>query len=116
MPCRIVFIAVFLFCLVSDQAHAHSRDAAPGKSLLSKHCGRCHSVDIEGPSPLSGAPPFREIFTRVPLEGLEFELSEGAGSRHTDMPQMQFSTEQIAEIISYLQDIGSESGRSDVAK
>jgi mono/diheme cytochrome c family protein len=73
-----------------------------GKVILQSQCGRCHSIDKIGKSPLGTAPPLRDIFRRYPIERLEFELSEGAGSSHKEMPQIQFSTEQIDKILKYL--------------
>jgi hypothetical protein len=37
-----------------------------------------------------------------PFERLDVELSEGVGSRHPDMPQIQFSPEDITSIYDYL--------------
>lgn len=36
------------------------------------------------------------------MEMLQFDLAEGFGSRHRDMPQIQFSDEQIDAILNYL--------------
>jgi hypothetical protein len=44
------------------------------------------------------------VLSTYPWERLEVELSEGIGSRHKDMPQIQFSIEDIASIYYYLQD------------
>jgi mono/diheme cytochrome c family protein len=73
-----------------------------GRLLLQKSCSRCHSIDATGGSPLAKAPPFREIYLRYPIEQLEYGFAEGMGSRHPGMPQIQFSDEQAAAIISYL--------------
>jgi mono/diheme cytochrome c family protein len=73
-----------------------------GKAVLEKHCARCHSLEKTGVSPLKQAPPLREIYRSYPIARLEFELSEGIGSRHRDMPQIQFSTEEITGILKYL--------------
>lgn len=37
-----------------------------------------------------------------PVERLDFELSEGIGSTHPTMPQIQFTDEQITAIFYYL--------------
>jgi cytochrome c len=76
-----------------------------GKTILQKMCGRCHSIERAGQSPLRNAPTLRDIYRRYPIERLEFELSEGIGSRHKEMPQIQFSSEQIEKILTYLQGI-----------
>ncbi len=73
-----------------------------GKALLDKTCARCHSIAATGDSPLKGAPPLREVYLGKPIEMLEQGLEEGLGSRHPDMPQVQFSAEQAAAILDYL--------------
>lgn len=76
--------------------------ASDGKALLEKNCGRCHSLEATGESPLKGAPPLREVYLRYPIEQLEEGFAEGMGSRHRDMPQIQFSPEQVSGILNYL--------------
>jgi hypothetical protein len=44
----------------------------------------------------------REVYLKYPIDQLESGFAEGMGSRHRDMPQIQFSTEQVAAILSYL--------------
>jgi mono/diheme cytochrome c family protein len=73
-----------------------------GKTILEKHCGRCHSIEPTGPSPLNKAPPLREIYLKYPIEQLESGLAEGMGSRHRKMPQLQFSSEEISAMLNYL--------------
>jgi len=73
-----------------------------GKDLLQHHCGRCHAIDNTGVSTMKNAPPLWEIYRDYPLERLEFELSEGIGSKHKEMPQIQFTSEQISAILTYL--------------
>jgi cytochrome c len=85
-----------------------SGDEISGKALLEKHCSRCHGIEATGGSPLKGAPPLREIYLKYPIEQLEYGFAEGMGSRHREMPQIQFSTEEVSAILSYL---GSITGR-----
>ena len=106
---RYVGIFQLLFCLVLSPlgtldaaAGERSSSRIKGKALLEDYCGRCHAVDSTDESPLKKAPPLREIYRNFPIERLEFELSEGIGSKHQEMPQIQFSTEQIAAILSHL--------------
>lgn len=75
---------------------------ADAKVLLEKNCGRCHAIEATGKSPLGSAPPLRDVYRQYPIEQLAFELSEGMGSRHKEMPQVQFSTEQVEQILDYL--------------
>jgi mono/diheme cytochrome c family protein len=80
-----------------------------GKALLEKNCSRCHSIEAKGDSPLKQAPPLREIYLKYPIEQLEHGFAEGMGSKHREMPQIQFSTEEVSAILNYL---GSITGRA----
>jgi mono/diheme cytochrome c family protein len=83
-------------------ALAVGTDASAGKALLEKNCGRCHSLEATGTSPLPQAPPLREVYLKYPIDQLEEGFAEGMGSRHRDMPQIQFSEDQVAAILNYL--------------
>jgi cytochrome c len=81
---------------------AASEAAGEGKVLLEQNCSRCHAIGEKGDSPLPQAPPFREIYLRYPIQQLEQGFAEGMGSKHRDMPQIQFSDEQVTAILIYL--------------
>jgi mono/diheme cytochrome c family protein len=83
-------------------AAANSGSEIDGKAILEKNCSRCHSIEATGASPLKGAPPLREIYLRYPIEQLEYGFAEGMGSKHREMPQIQFSIEEVSAILSYL--------------
>jgi len=76
--------------------------ASAGKALLEKNCSRCHAIEAKDESPLPQAPPMREVYLKYPIDQLEEGFAEGMGSRHRDMPQIQFSPEQVAAILNYL--------------
>jgi mono/diheme cytochrome c family protein len=87
----------------SEHAQAPAAAAeSDGKAILEHNCGRCHSLEASGESPLSQAPPLREVYLKYPIEQLEYGFAEGMGSRHRGMPQIQFSGDQVAAIIDYL--------------
>jgi cytochrome c len=100
-PIRGVF-ACLLLLMLGAGARAADSSAADGKAILAKNCGRCHSIAATGASPLPQAPPLREVYLRYPIEQLEGGFAEGMGSKHQDMPQIQFSSEQVAAILTYL--------------
>ena len=86
-------------CLLSP---ATAIDAVDGKALLEKNCSRCHAIAPGLESPLKEAPNLWIVLGYYPTERLELELAEGIGSRHREMPQIQFSDEEIMSIYSYL--------------
>ena len=79
--------------------------AADGALLLKNHCARCHSIAATDNSPLTQAPPLREIYLKYPIQQLESGFAEGMGSRHRGMPQIQFSIEEVDAILDYLGNI-----------
>jgi cytochrome c len=91
-----------LLLLTLGASGAESGAEISGKAVLEKNCGRCHSLEAKGASPLPQAPPLREVYLKYPIDQLEEGFAEGMGSRHRDMPQIQFSAEQVAAILNYL--------------
>jgi cytochrome c len=94
--------ACLALLLIGPQAMGAPESASEGKVLLERNCSRCHSIADKGESPLAKAPPLRDIYLRYPIEQLEGGFAEGMGSKHRDMPQIQFSEEQVASILTYL--------------
>ena len=99
---RYALCCLALLSFGASGAIAANTEATEGKALLEKNCGRCHSLEATGASPLPQAPPLREVYLKYPIDQLEQGFAEGMGSRHRDMPQIQFSPEQVAAILSYL--------------
>jgi mono/diheme cytochrome c family protein len=95
-----LYLAVL--ALIASNALATQSDATEGKVLLETNCGRCHSIAATGTSPLPQAPPLREVYLKYPIDQLEEGFAEGMGSRHRNMPQIQFSPDQVAAILNYL--------------
>jgi mono/diheme cytochrome c family protein len=89
---------LFLCCSIPTDA----ADNESGKDLLQRNCGRCHALAPGTLSPLKEAPNLWIVLRSYPTERLEFELAEGIGSRHKDMPQIQFSSDDIYKIEGYL--------------
>jgi mono/diheme cytochrome c family protein len=73
-----------------------------GKVILQEKCGRCHAIEAVGESSLNKAPPMRDIYARFNPRELQAELSEGKVSKHKEMPQIDFSDEDVHAILSYL--------------
>jgi cytochrome c len=91
-------------CAVSTAAGAMDAVStiAGGKATLARHCGRCHALDALSPSPFDKAPPFREVYAKFPAGELRIRLSEGVVSHFKDMPQIDFTDEEITGILDYL--------------
>lgn len=93
--------AGLLVCMPATAADL-SPLATRGKVILQEKCGRCHAIEAAGESPLKNAPPMRDIYGRFNPRELQAELSEGKVSRHKEMPQIDFSDEDVHAILTYL--------------
>ncbi|MGB3865761.1 MAG: cytochrome c [Xanthobacteraceae bacterium] len=94
-----VLAAVVLVAAVSSVDAASVRQ---GQQLAKLYCASCHAIDKVSPSPLTIAPPFRELHNRYPVETLEESLAEGIMTGHPTMPQFQFEPDQIADFLAFL--------------
>lgn len=92
--------AVVLTALL--QSTAHAQRAQRGVVIARTYCVSCHSIDKVSPSPLKGAPPFRDLHKRYPVEGLQEALAEGIVTGHPSMPEFRFDTDQIGDFIAFL--------------
>jgi cytochrome c len=92
---------IFGFLLVGCARPAQSVENG-GQALLESRCGRCHAVGAGSKSPLASAPNLWDTLRSYPADRLDFELGEGIGSRHSAMPQIQFTSEEIAIVQVYL--------------
>jgi len=106
LPILAALIVVALVCFVRPGLAANSNE---GRAILERNCGRCHAVAPGDASPVREAPNLAIVLGSYPGERLELELSEGIGSRHRDMPQIQFSAEEITSIYYYLHGKGPDS-------
>jgi len=98
----IVIGTLLLGASASSEAASSRQSRQKGKILLQENCGRCHAIGAVGASPLKQAPPMRSIYARLSPRELQAELSEGMVSRHREMPQIEFSDEDIDAILAYL--------------
>lgn len=88
-----------------EQEQADPEDLKLGEQLLTRDCASCHAVGRSGVSPHQGAPAFRTLGQRYPVESLEEALGEGIMSGHPDMPEFSFDADQVGAIIDYLKSI-----------
>ena len=83
-------------------ALAAPSDVQRGKAYASRHCARCHAIDLVSNSPLKAAPPFRALHNRYPIESLAESLAEGITTGHPAMPRVELSPDQIHDLLAFL--------------
>jgi len=87
-----------LALLAGPAAAQDQADVEAGQKLAELHCSRCHAIGNEGDSLMEGAPPLRDLKLRYPVE----DLAEGMVTAHPQMPVFTFSTEEIDDLLAYL--------------
>ena len=92
-------VALFIICCGGS---AHADQASDGKALLERNCSRCHAVAPGAESPRKEAPNLSIVLGSYPAERLQSELTEGIRPKHREMPQVRFSSDEIASIYYYL--------------
>jgi mono/diheme cytochrome c family protein len=83
-------------------ALAAPSDVQRGRAYASRHCGGCHAIDLVSKSRLKGAPPFRDLHNRYPVETLAEALAEGISTGHPAMPEPELSPDQIHNLLTFL--------------
>jgi cytochrome c len=88
-------------------AQAQALDPSPqrGLNFVRTNCARCHSIDKVTASPLSVAPPFRDLHKRYPVESLEEALAEGIVTGHPTMPEFRLDPGQITDLIGFFKSL-----------
>ncbi|MTI45135.1 cbb3-type cytochrome c oxidase subunit III [Roseibium hamelinense] len=81
---------------------------ASGREIAEIHCATCHAVSESDVSAQDGAPAFRDLSQRYPLETLEESLAEGIVTGHDGMPEFAFAPEDIDAFLGYLTSIQSQ--------
>ncbi len=100
---RAVLVTLALGALTCGQALAQGdTDIEAGRQLAELHCSRCHAVGNDGASLMEGAPPLRDLKLHYPVEDLAEALAEGMITAHPQMPVFTFSTEEIDDLLAYL--------------
>lgn len=94
-----------------DRRHETAALIERGRTLVRDHCSRCHAIGGSGESTFRGAPIFRELWRRYPVDVLEEALAEGFTSGHPAMPEFVFSPRDAEAIVTYLLSIQRPRGR-----
>jgi len=99
------FVTIMCVSVGAFGATQTPSDVQRGLVLVQTHCAQCHSIDKVGPSPLSIAPPFRDLHKRYPVENLEEAFAEGISTGHPTMPEFRFEPDQIENLTAFLKSL-----------
>lgn len=78
---------------------------AQGQQIAEARCGACHATGRTGTSPRAGAPAFRDLHSRYPVDDLAESLAEGIVTGHPEMPEQSFSAEEVTALVAYLKSL-----------
>ncbi len=76
--------------------------ARHGAELAKLNCARCHSVEIEGPSPHPEAPAFWEMSERRSVESIAEMLLTQTSPKHSDMPTFEITQKQANDLAAWI--------------
>ena len=104
-PWKVMSVVLIGIVLAPALAAAQSPRVQRGVVIARTYCAGCHSIDKVSPSPLSIAPPLRDLHKRYPVETLEEALAEGLMTGHPSMPEFRFAPDQIGDFIAFLKSL-----------
>lgn len=110
---RFMKIAIALFSLLlslalsaqganADDGDSIEKNIAHGRDLAKANCSRCHSVTIDGQSPLHQAPPFWRMTIHRNVRTIEDDLFNKALPKHNVMPVFNLTREQARDIAAWI--------------
>lgn len=107
---RMRLAPAFAVLLLATPALAQDYDAAAiaaGKRLATINCTKCHNIEATGESPLTDAPPFREISKNYDYYELVDGFMEGLAVRHPLMPDWDVTEPQADSLAAFVMSLGS---------
>jgi cytochrome c len=82
----------------AQMSYKESETLKHGRELAKLNCGRCHSIGLEGKSPMKEAPPFWTLFTRLPVDSIAEMLVKKATPSDGPMPHFTITKKQADDI------------------
>lgn len=106
MRIALPFLALVALTLPALAAE-YPKLVAEGKRLAEINCVRCHNIEASGESPLTDAPPFREIARNYDRDELVDGFMEGLAVRHPLMPDWDVTEAQAEALTAFVMSLGS---------
>ncbi len=106
MRIALPFLALVAFTLPALAAE-DPKMVAEGKRLAEINCVRCHNIEATGESPLTDAPPFRDIPANYDRLELIDGFMEGLAVRHPLMPDWDVTEPQAEALTAFVISLGT---------
>ena len=98
-------LPLLALALLMLAAGSRSPGVERGRIVVKANCAGCHAVGRADASPMSAAPPLRDLHQHYPVEALEEVLAEGLVTGHPSKPVFRFESREIEDIIDYLKSL-----------
>ena len=112
VPMRFV-LAALMITLAGPSWAQDAVDQAEGRRLSRINCTRCHNITADGESPLTDAPPFRELAKNYTPEELTDGFMEGLAVRHPLMPDWEVTEPQAQELTAFIMSLKDQAEKGD---
>jgi cytochrome c len=109
MRARLAVTACFGSLVLAVPAVAQVSVIERGADIAAKQCARCHAIGRSGESPMSLAPPFRDLSKRYPVDNLAEALAEGIVTGHPAMPRFTFEPREINALLAFIDSLSPSS-------
>lgn len=106
MRIALPFLALVAFTFPALAAE-DPKMVAEGKRLAEINCVRCHNIEATGESPLTDAPPFRDIPANYDRLELIDGFMEGLAVRHPLMPDWDVTEPQATALTDFVMSLGT---------
>ncbi len=105
---KAILAVLFTIALAAPAlAQDNAAQIAEGKRLAEINCARCHNLAPTGESPLTDAPPFREIARNYDRDELVDGFMEGLAVRHPLMPDWDVTEPQAEALTAFVMSLGT---------
>jgi cytochrome c len=112
MCARLAVTVCFGTLVLAAPAVAQMSVLERGADIAAKQCARCHAIGRSGASPMSLAPPLRDLSKRYPIDNLAEAFAEGIVTGHPAMPRFTFEPREINALLAFIESLNSsEPGR-----
>ncbi len=116
MPRPVLLLLAVLVLPLLATARAESPLVTRGGEIAAARCGKCHATHAKGDSPHRAAVPFRELSERFPIDMLRDAARTGTLSGHDEMPQFDFTAEEVRALLALIDSLSPEGRRYRDAK
>ena len=106
------FVSALALLLAAGPALAQDGTLAEGRRLSEINCTKCHNIESEGESPLTDAPPFRELAKNYDPDELTDGFMDGLAVRHPLMPDWDVTATQAQELTDYIMSLKGSAAKT----